>query len=211
MVALRSVPGRVAYRPVPAFVGTVASEVPSHAPRAAAGLAAGAKVDTADGPRTAGELRPGDLVLTRDRGYRPVRWVGLARGAANVPRIDWSLVEGAAAEGAGGLDPEALVVVSGRDVLAFSGRYEMLVRAADVAAAAGAQLTVRDGAAVQIAFDQDEIIRADGVWIFVQAAKPEGFAAPAGRGGSPTAGRAVLSTQDVALLVVARSASRAAA
>jgi hypothetical protein len=110
-----------------------------------------------------------------------------------------------------GLGSQALIVVSGEDVLGLCGRYEILVRAADVAAAAGAPMTPRDGAAVQIAFDQDEIIRADGVWILTQAAEPDGFAAPVGRACRPTAGRSVLAAQDVVRLFEARSASRAAA
>ncbi|MBJ3761700.1 Hint domain-containing protein [Maribius pontilimi] len=37
---------------------------------------AGSLIDTPDGPRPIDELRPGDLVLTRDDGAQPVRWIG---------------------------------------------------------------------------------------------------------------------------------------
>lgn len=39
-------------------------------------FAADTLIETAQGPRRAGELRPGDLLLTRDHGPQPLRWIG---------------------------------------------------------------------------------------------------------------------------------------
>lgn len=39
-------------------------------------FAEGTRLDTPDGPRRIERLRPGDMVLTRDDGPQPVRWIG---------------------------------------------------------------------------------------------------------------------------------------
>lgn len=52
---------------------------------------AGTLIETDDGPRPVDTLVPGDLVLTRDDGYQPIRWAGsrtvIARGSMAPIRI----------------------------------------------------------------------------------------------------------------------------
>ena len=47
---------------------------------------AGTRVETPEGPRAIEHLRPGDLVLTRDQGARPVAWIGTRRVAEDEAR-----------------------------------------------------------------------------------------------------------------------------
>lgn len=51
-------------------------------PEALAAYAGDTLIDTPDGPRAAGTLRPGDVVTTLANGSRPLRWVGRRRVAA---------------------------------------------------------------------------------------------------------------------------------
>ncbi len=43
------------------------------------GFSHGSEIDTPDGPRPVASLHPGDLVMTRDHGPQPLRWLGSSR------------------------------------------------------------------------------------------------------------------------------------
>ncbi len=50
------------------------------------GFSYGIEVDTPDGPRPVSSLRPGDLVMTRDHGPQPLRWLSSSRQYYDTPQ-----------------------------------------------------------------------------------------------------------------------------
>lgn len=141
------------------------------------GLAPSALIDTMKGRVPARDLKPGDLLITRDHGATPVRWVGesmmvyetegeLAPGERGPVRIR---------AGALGTDPEAgnLVVNAGHKILLRSPMNELYFGTGEVLAEAG-DLTHLDGVDVvtravmrfrHILLDTHELISANGVWM----------------------------------------------
>ncbi len=119
-------------------------------------------------------LRVGDLVLTRDGGAQPLRWIGTRWLSAAALAAQPTLVPVRIAAGALGaglperdllVSPQHRVLVSGpRTELCF-GDDEVLVAAIHLVGLPG--ITRAGGAGVQylhLMFDRHEIIRSDGAW-----------------------------------------------
>jgi hypothetical protein len=137
------------------------------------GLSTAAQIDTLDGPVSAGALKAGDLVLTRDSGYRPVRWVGRLPAAEATGVIGRArsvrVLRGALGENVPARDltvsPRQRIVLSGIAVEALTGEVEAFVAPLHAVGAAGID-SVADAADdfILVLFDSHEILRADGCW-----------------------------------------------
>lgn len=142
------------------------------------GVAPSTVVDTTNGPVLARDLKAGDMVITRDTGSTPVRWVGEsmsvydnenqnASGDARGPiRIR---------AGAVGTDPDAgnLVLNAGHRLLVRNPLNELYFGTDEVIAEAG-DLTHLDGVDFvprsvmrfkHVLLDTHELVRANGIWM----------------------------------------------
>lgn len=135
----------------------------------------GTLVDTLCGPVRVEEIAVGDMVLTRDSGYRPVRWVGRRdlSLADLIARPDFRPVQ--IARGALGADcpdrdmlvsPQHRMLLTGAGAELLVGEAEVLVAALHLDGRAGVtRVLPREGVSyVHVMFDDHEIIRADGAW-----------------------------------------------
>lgn len=91
----------------------------------------GTLIATAHGPRAIETLRPGDLIVTRDNGLQPLRWVGSRTVAAtgnHAPiRLDPSLLQGASAPLL--VSPQHRMLWTGSRAQMYFGESEVLVAA----------------------------------------------------------------------------------
>lgn len=94
---------------------------------------AGTMIDTEDGPRAVETLAHGDLVLTRDDGYQPIRWIGQRRVPA-VGKMAPIRVDAEALGDHGALMVSPLHRILIKDALAelLFGEDEVLVAAKDL-------------------------------------------------------------------------------
>lgn len=125
---------------------------------------AGTRIATPNGPRAVQDLRPGDLVITRDHGLQPVRWTGSRRVPAS-----GSLAPVRFETGILGNDrpllvsPQHRMLVRGPQASLMFGESEVLasakhlVNGASVTTAPGGDVTY-----VHILFDAHEIVYAEG-------------------------------------------------
>lgn len=134
----------------------------------------GTLIETLAGRIPVEDLRPGDMVLTRDNGYQPLRWIGrrdlcAADLAANSRLQPVRIAKGALG---GGL-PEADIIVSPQHRMLVTGeRSELLFGEAEVLVAAlhlvgrpGIErLSVAEVSYLHLLFDAHEIILAAGAW-----------------------------------------------
>jgi Ca2+-binding RTX toxin-like protein len=135
----------------------------------------GTRIMTERGAVAVEDLAPGDLVLTRDNGMQPLRWVGrrvlsaadlMARPELQPVRIAAGALGVAGPERSMMLSPQHRVLVEGARSEMYFGEPEVLVPAkhllgmADVSRALPA-----DGVTyVHILFDRHEIVQSDGLW-----------------------------------------------
>ncbi|WP_413873202.1 Hint domain-containing protein [Albidovulum sp.] len=135
---------------------------------AASGLAPTVLVATRSGPVPAGRLQPGDAILTRDNGYRPLVWAGQGRRGATSAAARQVVAIAPGALGPG-IPERTLLLASGHGVLvdatpllAVFGTAEALIPAA----ARGVALRARPpGGFVQILLGAHDLILADGAWV----------------------------------------------
>ncbi|MBI1418535.1 MAG: hypothetical protein GC146_15065 [Limimaricola sp.] len=125
----------------------------------------GTRIATPQGARPVETLKVGDLVVTRDHGLRPVRWVG----ARTVPALDRFAPIRLRPGVVSGLETDLLVSPQHR--MLFTGyRAELLFGTSEVLVAAkhlvdGTSVTVEAGGSVtyiHVMFDEHEIIYAEG-------------------------------------------------
>jgi Ca2+-binding RTX toxin-like protein len=134
----------------------------------------GTLIETAKGPVAVEDLVPGDLVVTRDHGVQPLRWVGQrAVSIAELmlaPNLAPILIR---AEALGQGYPSRDVTVSPQHrILVEDGRAEMLFGHAEVLVAAhhldnGNSVTrvwSGDVLYVHLLFDQHEMVQTSGLW-----------------------------------------------
>lgn len=133
----------------------------------------GTLIETLDGPRPVETLRAGDLILTRDNGPQPLRWLGMARLtqadlAARPQHAPVRIAQGALGEGlprrALTLSPQHRLLVTGWRAELLFGEPEVLVPAVSLV---GDQVTQHapDGGEVlylHLLFDRHEIVLAEG-------------------------------------------------
>ena len=144
----------------------------------AAGLtcfAAGTLIATLRGPVAVEAIRPGDRVLTRDRGFRPLRWAGrqavsAARLAAAERLRPVRIAAGALGPGVPARDllvsPQHRMLLAGPEIAARFGTPEVLVAAKHLVGRPGITVEVPAGGIAyhHLLFDAHEVVLADGAW-----------------------------------------------
>lgn len=135
---------------------------------AGCGLAPTVLVATRSGPVPAGGLRPGDAVLTRDNGYRPLLWAGHGRrgAAGGAARQAVAIAPGALGPG---IPERTLLVAAGQGVLVDATPLLPVFGTAEALLPAAARGTVQrarpPGGFVQVLLDAHDLILADGAWV----------------------------------------------
>jgi Ca2+-binding RTX toxin-like protein len=134
----------------------------------------GAQVLTDQGELAVEDLQPGNLVLTRDNGYQPIRWTGrrdLSHAELIVePRFNpVHIARGALGVGLPVRDmmvsPQHRMLVTGPRAELLFGENEVLVAAKHLVGLPGIEQRISRGVSyIHILFDQHEIVRADGAW-----------------------------------------------
>lgn len=132
----------------------------------------GIMVTTRSGKRAVETLRPGDMLLTRDRGFQPVVWRGMRRVAgADLLRDAAPVTIRAGALGPG--QPERDMVVSpghrmlstDRDLLRSLGEPEALVEARALTGLPGIGRPVMGAVGyVHVLMEKHEVILAENTW-----------------------------------------------
>ncbi|QHQ33927.1 Hint domain-containing protein [Algicella marina] len=127
----------------------------------------GAMIETADGPRAVETLQAGDMVLTADNGYQPVRWAGSTRVSARGRFAPVRVKAGALGDG-----PSTDLLVSRKHRMLVKGwRAELLFGASEVLVTAESLIndgTIRRDASsarveyFHVLFDRHELIWANG-------------------------------------------------
>ncbi len=125
----------------------------------------GTTILTPRGPRAVETLRPGDLVVTRDRGPQPLRWIGgrrvPGRGALTPLRVDASLLHNAS--DALIVSPQHRLLWQGPRAQMLFGETEVLVAAKHLMNHPGVTSTPVDAVDyIHVMFDRHEIIYANG-------------------------------------------------
>ena len=131
-------------------------------------------IKTRRGEVPAGQLRPGDMVLTRNDGYQPIRWIGArqlerAQLGAN-PRLNPVLIRaGALGENTPERDllvsPQHRILIGGPRVELWFGEDEVFVAAIHLTCLDGVDQIAPDQVTyVHIMFDRHQIISGDGAW-----------------------------------------------
>ncbi|MCR9148806.1 MAG: Hint domain-containing protein [Rhodobacteraceae bacterium] len=138
-------------------------------------FAAGTMIAALHGPVPVEALRPGDLVLTRDRGYRPVRWAGTrhispARLAAAERLRPVTLAPGALGPGMPArvlsVSPQHRMLLAGPEIAARFGAPEVLAAAKHLVSLPGiAPAPPERGVTYHhLLFDAHEVVLAEGAW-----------------------------------------------
>lgn len=135
---------------------------------------AGTRITTPSGAVPVEELEVGDLVLTRDNGARPIRWIGRqklsAAELAENPRFrPVTFAAGSMGEGLPLRDltvsPQHRMLIASQEAELMFGEHEVLVPARHIAGKAGVSTSQAEEADyVHILFDQHEIVLSEGVW-----------------------------------------------
>lgn len=125
----------------------------------------GTLISTVHGPRLVEDLRPGDLIVTRDNGPQPLRWIGqktVAATGVNAPiRLHQSLLQGATAPLL--VSPQHRMLWTGSRAQMLFGDNEVLVAAHHLLSNPGAQrIEGGDVTYMHLMLDQHEVIYANG-------------------------------------------------
>ncbi|SPF80391.1 Hint domain-containing protein [Pseudoprimorskyibacter insulae] len=135
----------------------------------------GTLIKTARGDIPVEDIRVGDMVLTRDNGFCPVRWSGGRHFTFRDLRQSEHLCPIRIRAGALGpgrpqrdmlLSPQHRVMLSGPTAMLWFGEAEVLIAAKDLVKVPGiSQVQPRRGVSYRhIMFDQHEIVESDGIW-----------------------------------------------
>ena len=127
---------------------------------------AGTLIDTTRGAVPVEQLKPGALVITRDHGPQPLRWIGMTRRRASGRHAPVVFACGAlGGHGEIALSPNHRVLLSSCRVELLFGQAEVLVKAAHLVN--GSTIRRRDDGRpvtyVHLLFDRHEIIRGNGL------------------------------------------------
>lgn len=137
-------------------------------------FASGTRIETDRGPVPVEALQPGDMVLTRDHGYRAVSWVGLQRlGQHDIRRrpdlLPFAIPADAFAPGVPACETlvsaQHRILVEGGALELLFGEREVFIPARHLAGHAGIhRKDVAKITYVHVLFDRHEVILADGMW-----------------------------------------------
>ncbi|MDO5643928.1 MAG: Hint domain-containing protein [Paracoccus sp. (in: a-proteobacteria)] len=138
-------------------------------------FAAGTLIATANGARPVESLRAGDLVLTRDRGLRPLGWAGRSPLSAHqldlAPNLRPVLIRaGALAPGLPARDlvvsPQHRVLIRSAIAERMTGTPEALVAAKHLIAMPGIEVLPGEAGVVyhHLLFDRHELVLSEGTW-----------------------------------------------
>lgn len=126
----------------------------------------GTPVDTPDGPCPVEDLRPGDLVETRDGGTRPVLWSGVTHAVARDDLAPIRIAPGAFGSMAEiRVSPQHSIPLRGWNVQMLFGEEEVLVRAKDLVGLNG--VSRAPGGVVgyhHILLDSHQLVGTCGLW-----------------------------------------------
>ena len=131
-------------------------------------------IKTRRGEVPAAQLRVGDMVLTRNHGYQPIRWIGIRRLEAAQLRANPALNPVVIRAGALGFNtPERDLIVSPQHRMLIGGGRAQLWFGEDEVFVAAHHLDCLDGVDqiwpeavtyVHVMFDNHQIISSDGAW-----------------------------------------------
>lgn len=141
--------------------------VPAQSPHGSRGMAAGTMVMTTQGEIAVEALEPGQMLITRDRGFRPLRWVGQQN--STVPGV---LIPAGAIKNHADmiLAPEQNVLLQGSEALRTFGKEEVLAPAEFLVSRGLARtLPAHEMTWYQVMFEEPQII-------YCQAISCESFA-----------------------------------
>ncbi len=134
----------------------------------------GTGIATPTGVRAIETLQKGDLVITRDHGPQPIRWIGQRTLGGSELARDPALQPILITQGALGLGlPERDMIVSRQHRMLVSGPRaellfgsdEVLVRALHLTCLPGVRaMTVPEVTYLHMMFDRHEVVLADGAW-----------------------------------------------
>lgn len=129
-------------------------------------FSAGTEIATATGPRPVEAIAPGDLVMTRDHGLRPVRWAGQVTVPAEGALAPVVLTGGVVGNRRDlVVSPQHRVLLTGWQAQLYCGEDEILVAAIHLVN--GATVRQRRGGTVtyvHLLFDGHEVIESEGAW-----------------------------------------------
>lgn len=134
----------------------------------------GTLIETATGSRPVEQIVAGDRVLTRDNGYRTVRWVGVKRvdGAwlASMPKLAPVLIRAGALGPARPardmmVSPQHRMLLTGARAEMLFGEREVLVPAIHLVGQPGvSRAAPQEVTYIHLLFDHHEIVLSDGCW-----------------------------------------------
>ena len=138
-------------------------------------MSADTRIKSLRGEMRAGDLRPGDMVLTRDAGYQPVRWIGahtvslalfLAEPELRPVRIRSGALGRNQPEGDLVVTPHYRLLVSGANPRNWFSDEEFLAHARDLTCLAGIdRFTPKsDVTYVLVLLDDHQILCGNGAW-----------------------------------------------
>ena len=157
------------------LVAAAEGPVTPSAPRARAGkaaqprlgLAPASLIATRAGPVPLEWLRPGDGILTRDHGYRPLLWIGQGRripgaGPKSVVAIEAGRFGPGQPDQCLRLAPDHGILIDGTAFLASHGTAEVLAPAASVTRSAPSRPL---GGLYHLVLAGHELVLANGIWV----------------------------------------------
>lgn len=135
----------------------------------------GTRIATARGERAVEDLRVGDRVLTRDNGYRVIRWIGRrelsgAELAAHPALWPVRIAAGALGQEAPMremlVSPQHRVLIRDAQAELLFGEREVLVKARHLVGRPGIEVMHRPASVtyVHLLFDEHELVLSDGIW-----------------------------------------------
>ena len=128
---------------------------------------AGTVIDTARGPLRIDDIAPGDLVLTRDHGYQPVRWAGRKSHECSDRTAPVQIESGTfGLHGKLVVSPQHRILIEGPKTELLFATPEVLVSAIHLIGHAGVRRWPKDRTVtyVHLLFDQHEVLRSNGIW-----------------------------------------------
>ena len=135
----------------------------------------GTRIETDRGLVPVEALAPGDLVLTRDHGLQPLRWVGrrqlsyldlLANPDLQPVRIGRDAVDGIGPDRSMLVSPQHRLLIEGAAAELLFGEAEVLVAAKHLLGRAEVTraLPTEGVTYIHLLFDRHEIVQSDGIW-----------------------------------------------